>query len=453
MKKRERSRLFLVTMIITGTMLLAACGKKATPENLLTDVSKNLESVKSVTALQKAEMTVEESGLEGTVAIEMEISAANEPPATYAKGNLALKQGGASLEMDMEIYGVEEEDGIAVYTCIDDDWEREVTDQEEDMLDENVFKELLKVHDVFKMSEDTVEVEGKECLEMSGKIDAGILEPVLGEGLIDMLDSGDGILEDAENEGKVSCTVAVYKDSILPARIFVDMEDIYIDVVYKEYNKVGEIKVPEEALKETGVYEENRNDTDNKEDEKEDGDKEKSGKSSAAAQSGKLGDSWSSYTVQINDKVVTFPCTLADIESAGLTLDTEDKSYDYIVNAGKDEITFFEDKNGASILVYMINKTDKACKLEECLVGGLTVNDYTMEDSDLTVIFPGGVTMGTSADATVAAYGEPGYQDDEEEYKSYMWYEEDSMASDNMCYIEFDPETDKAISLCITCYE
>ena len=86
-------------------------------------------------------------------------------------------------------------------------------------------------------------------------------------------------------------------------------------------------------------------------------------------------------------------------------------------------------------------------------MGGLTVNDYTMEDSDLTVIFPGGVTMGTSADATVAAYGEPGYQDDEEEYKSYMWYEEDSMASDNMCYIEFDPETDKAISLCITCYE
>ena len=42
----------------------------------------------------------------------------------------------------------------------------------------------------------------------------------------------------------------------------------------------------------------------------------------AAASSG-LGTSWDSYTVQINDKVLTFPCTKADIEAAGLSMDTE----------------------------------------------------------------------------------------------------------------------------------
>lgn len=449
MKKKGINRLVLVTVILIWAMALSGCGKKATPENLLTDVNKNLENVKSVTGLQKAEVTLEEAGMEGTVEIEMELSATHEPPATYAKGSLAIKQGLASLEMDMEIYGVEEGDEIAVYTYVDGVWEREASDQGEDVLDENVFKELLKVHDAFEMNEDTVEVEGKECLEMKGKVEAGILEPILGEGLIDMLDSGAGLLEDAEDNGKVACTVAVYKDTILPARISVDMEDLYIDVVYKEYNKVEKIKVPEEALKAAGTSE-------NKEDMKEDEEKEedrKESKNNAEAQNEKLGDSWESYTVQINDKVVTFPCTLEEIEAAGLTLDSDDKPYDYIINAGKDEMTFFEDKDGASVMIFMINRTDAPCKLEECLVGGLTINEYFLEDSELSIVFPGGITIGASSDAALSAYGEPEYKDEEEEYKSYMWYEEDTAASDNMCYLDFDPETDKVISMSISCYE
>ena len=171
MKKKGINRLVLVTVILIWAMALSGCGKKATPENLLTDVNKNLENVKSVTGLQKAEVTLEEAGMEGTVEIEMELSATHEPPATYAKGSLAIKQGLASLEMDMEIYGVEEGDEIAVYTYVDGVWEREASDQGEDVLDENVFKELLKVHDAFEMNEDTVEVEGKECLEMKGKVE------------------------------------------------------------------------------------------------------------------------------------------------------------------------------------------------------------------------------------------------------------------------------------------
>lgn len=42
-----------------------------------------------------------------------------------------------------------------------------------------------------------------------------------------------------------------------------------------------------------------------------------------AAASSELGTSWDSYTVQINDKVLTFPCTKADIETAGLSMDTD----------------------------------------------------------------------------------------------------------------------------------
>ena len=53
----------------------------------------------------------------------------------------------------------------------------------------------------------------------------------------------------------------------------------------------------------------------------------------AAASSG-LGTSWDSYTVQINDAVVTFPCEVSKLEETGLTLDTDDKSEDYVINKG-----------------------------------------------------------------------------------------------------------------------
>ena len=52
MKKKGINRLVLVTVILIWAMALSGCGKKATPENLLTDVNKNLENVKSVTGLQ-----------------------------------------------------------------------------------------------------------------------------------------------------------------------------------------------------------------------------------------------------------------------------------------------------------------------------------------------------------------------------------------------------------------
>ena len=42
-----------------------------------------------------------------------------------------------------------------------------------------------------------------------------------------------------------------------------------------------------------------------------------------AEQSEDLGSDWESYTVQVNDTVVTLPCTIADLEAAGVTLDRE----------------------------------------------------------------------------------------------------------------------------------
>lgn len=158
----------------------------------------------------------------------------------------------------------------------------------------------------------------------------------------------------------------------------------------------------------------------------------------AAASSG-LGTSWDSYTVQINDKVLTFPCTKADIEAAGLSMDTEYTAENYVVNANEYELVYFMDANDNEIMAYAINNTDTAMEVKDCLIGGVSVDDYDLENGGLTVIFPGGIQMGASKDAVTGAYGEADDTYDGDSRSMYSWYSDDSYYKS--CEIDFDAES------------
>lgn len=158
----------------------------------------------------------------------------------------------------------------------------------------------------------------------------------------------------------------------------------------------------------------------------------------AAASSG-LGTSWDSYTVQINDKVLTFPCTKADIEAAGLSMDTEYTAENYVVNANEYELVYFMDANDNEIMAYAINNTDTAMEVKDCLIGGVSVDGYGLENGGLTVIFPGGIQMGASKDAVTGAYGEADDTYDGDSRSMYSWYSDDNYYKS--CEIDFDAES------------
>ena len=158
-----------------------------------------------------------------------------------------------------------------------------------------------------------------------------------------------------------------------------------------------------------------------------------------AVASGELGTSWDSYTVQINDKVLTFPCTKADVEAAGLSMDTEYTAENYMVNANEYELVYFMDANDNEIMAYAINNTDTAMEVKDCLIGGVSVDDYDLENGGLTVIFPGGLQMGASKDAVTGAYGEADDTYDGDSRSMYSWYSDDSYYKS--CEIDFDAES------------
>ena len=96
---------------------------------------------------------------------------------------------------------------------------------------------------------------------MKGEIKGSDIVGMMESGMADSL--GSEIDEDVIKDLELPCTIAVYEDDILPAKISFDMQDIMekameeegvdvsacsIEVTYHEYDSVGEIKVPNDVI-------------------------------------------------------------------------------------------------------------------------------------------------------------------------------------------------------------
>lgn len=157
--------------------------------------------------------------------------------------------------------------------------------------------------------------------------------------------------------------------------------------------------------------------------------------------------------MQIEEQVITLPCEIAELEAAGLSLDTEMTPADYIVNAGEDELVYFQDSQGDSIMVSLVNQTEEPKSVEACMVGSISVGTYSELYEGIHVIFPGGIQLGTDMDTVIAAYGEADNEYSNDNYKYLAWYDQDLDKYDNMCYMDFDVETNAVTDITLSCYE
>ena len=179
------------------------------------------------------------------------------------------------------------------------------------------------------------------------------------------------------------------------------------------------------------------------EDDEDKGDKEETSKSTVKAGEG-LGESWDSYTVQINDTVLTFPCSIEEVEAAGLTMDMENTPEDYVINADDYELVFFDDSDSHSLMFVISNNTEEAHVVRECTVNGLYVDDYDVEDEDINVIFPGGIQMGADIETVIEKWGKPDDVYEGDYSDSYQWYGENDM---NYCIVYTEPGEGEVTSI------
>lgn len=165
-----------------AVMSLTACGTKATSENLFRDMNKRASEVDSLRMNMKLDMNIEAAGESVSMGMDFAMEATSDPEMSSAKGVGSVGWGGIDTSTEIETYSEKQGDEYIVYTKSENGW----TVQKED--------------------------------SAGMSTDIGVVSE-------DMLSSfaGLGLDEDGLADISMPCTVDVYKESILPARMTFDM--------------------------------------------------------------------------------------------------------------------------------------------------------------------------------------------------------------------------------------
>ena len=133
MKKRTKRLAAIGMSAVMAAALLSGCGgkTKATPENLLRDMTDRAEEIESALMNVKFEMGLS-SGTESiSFGMDMDMESTTEPEASHGKGEVNFDIVGNSMSTEMEMYSVKEEDQYVTYTMMNGQWTKEAADEEE----------------------------------------------------------------------------------------------------------------------------------------------------------------------------------------------------------------------------------------------------------------------------------------------------------------------------------
>ena len=102
-------------------------------------------------------------------------------------------------------------------------------------------------------------------------------------------------------------------------------------------------------------------------------------------------------------------------------------------------------------MVELFNIGEDEKTIKKCLVGGISVDDYSFEEGGMTVVFPGGVQIGMTKEEVLSKYGDTEDIYEGESLLAYKWSDDTSYYKS--CEIDFDAETETVIAMDMKSYE
>lgn len=125
----------------------------------------------------------------------------------------------------------------------------------------------------------------------------------------------------------------------------------------------------------------------------------------AEVSTSELSDDWSDYQIQIDDQVYQFPMTYDELTAAGWTTNEELQNTELSPNQ-YDFYTFT--KGDEKCYIYFVNLALNNEPVENCIVGGISMDSYDWDLGVGTVVLPGGIARGEAdVDTIQSAYGTP----------------------------------------------
>lgn len=152
-----------------------------------------------------------------------------------------------------------------------------------------------------------------------------------------------------------------------------------------------------------------------------------------AETSGGLSDDLYSFQIQLNDTVYTLPAQLSEFTDNGWTLEDDGE-----LEPNQKTLTNVAKNGEAQVYFSLVNTQSDVLPFAECQVGQVTVDDYQAE-SGATIVLPKGISLGSSYEEVIEAYGEASDLYESDTRKS-LTYSIDTYASVG---IDIDVETNK----------
>lgn len=128
-----------------------------------------------------------------------------------------------------------------------------------------------------------------------------------------------------------------------------------------------------------------------------------------------LSDDLYSFQVSIDGTVYQFPMWAKEFKALGWTYDGDGSQ-----TITSNQYSFSETwvKGDAKVYANFLNLTMNELTYDEAAIGGITFEEYYLEDTDLQIILPKGIQYGVSTrDDIIAAYGDP-----TDEYDGSLYY-------------------------------
>ncbi len=260
-----------------------------------------------------------------------------------------------------------------------------------------------------------------------GEVSADILQNIFGDGIFDsFMFSMEYLLTD-----EIPVTILFNKDTGLPIQMDVDITDCfisddmdidigYITVQYSNFNSEQEISVPKKVsivasdpiqsfYSSYGIWNLFLPYQD---------------ASQAIASAGNDGLSfeaaWNTFQMRLDNGMTALPISYSDLANLGYEIDQSSDSKTVDANMTLSNIPVLKGKDIMYCTFY--NDQTTAQPIALCKVVAIDLRAASCPDGSIKVYLPGEITMGTTREALLSAYGEPNEEEQGFSSDRYTWY-------------------------------
>lgn len=298
---KKKGFVLLGSAAVLAAGILAGCGgttenvttsntgdKNLTVEDLAKDVSEKLEDIKSYSFNTATKIdygiSAEGKSLEMKMDGIMEGEAVTDSKEAHIKMNYNATALGQDMKMENEAYAVvDDNDKYITYSKTNSNgeagkWKKNESSTQIDldsMKNADIYKQIADGKIKAVLSEGNEKVNGKDVYKIEATIPGELFEEVYSN-VYGGADTTDAFSGADFSQINAKTDLYIYKDNHLPARTYMDIReygeslmtqamssatsqnytinfgDFYVDMTMDDYNKINDIVIPDEVLKEAG---------------------------------------------------------------------------------------------------------------------------------------------------------------------------------------------------------